>query len=516
MLNAFNFVSGDVFQDECFDPDTKPKKHGLPRYANTNKLERFLGEKQSVSALLYWLEYIELDESARSKETILPLISRAIADIDRLINQQVNEIIHHKEFQKLEASWRGVLYLSEQTEAHDREQKVKLKLLPLSWRELSKDISRAIDFDQSEFFKLVYGSEFDIAGGEPFGLLVGDYQVTHRARPGVASNDMDILKDIARTSAAAFAPFVTSADPSLFGVDHFSELGQVSDITNHFQQVEYIKWRALRNMEDSKFLGIAVPQILMRSPYLDNGSRKEGFIFKEKLAKPETDYLWGNSAYAFASVLVRAFTESGWFGQIRGLKAGQYNHGIVTDLPVSQKETTKYQQDSKPSVNVLVGDRLESELSDNGFIPLSSVPYSEYCAYFSNASVQQPPVFDKAVANVNARLSSMLQYIMCVSRFAHYIKVIGREKVGSFQSAQSCERELQTWLHGYTTASDSASEEVRARYPLHEGRIQVREIRGQPGRYYSVIQLQPHFQLDQMVSSIKLVTELTPKYQSTI
>ena len=165
---------------------------------------------------------------------------------------------------------------------------------------------------------------------------------------------------------------------------------------------------------------------------------------------------------------------------------------------------------------MLVGDRLETELSDNGFIPLTSIPYSEHCAFFSNASVQNPPVFDKAVANVNAKLSAMLQYIMCVSRFAHYIKVMGRDKVGSFQSAQSCERELQSWLHGYTTGSDSASEEVRARYPLHEGKIQVREIRGQPGRYYSIIQLQPHFQLDQMVSSIKLVTELTPKYQSTI
>ncbi len=516
MMNSLSFVEQDVFQNEVWETPSSHKRKTSGRYSNNGKIERFLGEKNSVSALLYWLEYIEFEEGTHSKDAILPILSRAIADIDRLINQQVNTIIHQPEFQKLEASWRGVLYMSEQTEAHDREQKVKIKLLSLSWRELSKDISRAIDFDQSEFFKLVYGSEFDMAGGEPFGLLVGDYQVTHRPRSGVSTNDMDILKDIARTSAAAFAPFITSADPSLFGVDSFSELGQVSDISNHFQQLEYVKWRGLRNLEDSKFLGIAVPQVLMRAPYTDNGSRKEGFIFKEKLAKPESDYLWGNSAYAFASVLIRAFTESGWFGQIRGLKAGQYNHGIVTDLPVSQHETSKYQPSYKPSVNVLVGDRLETELSDNGFIPLTSIPYSEHCAFFSNASVQNPPVFDKAVANVNAKLSAMLQYIMCVSRFAHYIKVMGRDKVGSFQSAQSCERELQSWLHGYTTGSDSASEEVRARYPLHEGKIQVREIRGQPGRYYSIIQLQPHFQLDQMVSSIKLVTELTPKYQSTI
>ncbi|GLQ31853.1 type VI secretion system contractile sheath large subunit [Litoribrevibacter albus] len=516
MLSALNFVESDVFHSDPNEFTNESHCKDSTRYTNSQKLERFLGEKQPVKALLYWLEYIEQGSSGNSKEKILPILSRAIAEIDNLINQQVNDIIHHSSFQQLEASWRGLLYLAEQTDVHDREQKVKLKLLSLSWRELSKDISRAIDFDQSEFFKLIYGSEFDIAGGEPFGVLIGDYQISHRPKQGSTSNDIDILKDIARTSAAAFAPFITSAHPSLFGVDHFSELGLVTDITNHFQQIEYIKWRSLRSMEDSKFLGITAPQILMRAPYLDDGSRNEHFKFKEHLDHSEQNYLWGNSAYAFAAVLVRAFSESGWFGQIRGLKAGQYNHGIVTDLPVSQYETTKYQPYFKPSVNVLVGDRLESELSDNGFIPLSAIPYSEHCAFFSNASVQSPPTFDKAVANVNARLSSMLQYIMCVSRFAHYIKVMGREKVGSFQSAQSCERELQRWLHGYTTASDSASEEVRARYPLHEAQIQVREIRGQPGRYFSIMKLQPHFQLDQMVSSIKLVTELSPKYQSTI
>jgi type VI secretion system protein ImpD len=516
MLNALNFVEQDVFSSESESFTETSRASDTVSFANTHRLERFLGEKQPIKALLYWLEYIEFDNETRTNESVVAILSRAIADIDRIINDQVNEIIHDDQYQKLEASWRGVLYLTEQTEAHDREQKVKIKLMPLSWRELSKDISRAIDFDQSEFFKLVYGSEFDMAGGEPFGVIIGDYQVSHRPRAGSSVNDIDILKDIARTSAAAFAPFVTSAHPSLFGVDHFAELSLVSDISNHFQQVEYVKWRSLRAMEDSKFLGITAPQILMRPPYRDDGSRREHFRFKEQLRHPERDYLWGNSAYAFAAVLVRAFSESGWFGQIRGLKAGQFNHGIVTDLPASQYETTKYQSHLKPSVNLLVGDRLETELSDNGFIPLSSVSYSEHCTFFSNASVQQPPVFDNAVANVNARLSSMLQYIMCVSRFAHYIKVMGREKVGSFQSAQSCERELQSWLHSYTTASDSASEEVRARYPLHEGRIQVREMRGQPGRYFSIIKLQPHFQLDQMVSSIKLVTELSPKYQSTL
>ncbi|NRQ42462.1 type VI secretion system contractile sheath large subunit [Rheinheimera sp. YQF-2] len=516
MADAVKFVSQDVF-DQAAVSNTPADGFSQPAYTRLERsgvLARFLREPDPLAAILYWLEHVA-GSKVCSSNVVSAMLCRAIADIDRLINLQLNDILHHNLFQQLEASWRGLLYLTEQTERHDRGQKVKVKLLSLSWPELSKDISRAIDFDQSDFFKLIYDNEFDMPGGEPFGVLIGDYQISHKIRPGQLHHDLDTLKEVARTAAAAFAPFICAAHPSLFGVDHFSELGLVSDIGSQFKQPEYVKWRALRAMEDARFLGVVLPQVLMRSPYKDDGSRTESFVFREALARPERDYLWGNAAYAFAAVLVRAYSESGWFAQIRGMKAGQHNFGLVSNLPASRYETEKYQATNKPSVNLLVGHRFESELSDNGFIPLSVVPYSDYFAFYNNASVQQAKVYDDKLSSVNARLSAMLQYILCVARFAHYIKVIGRDKVGGYHSAEQCEQELQRWLHNYTTASTDASNDVRARHPLREARIQVREKRGEPGRYYSIIQLQPHFQLDQMITTVKLVAELSPKQAAT-
>ncbi|MDP5134788.1 type VI secretion system contractile sheath large subunit [Rheinheimera baltica] len=516
MADAVKFVPLDVFKDSSSEGSSQ-REFDQPAYTRVERngvLARFLRESDPLTAILYWLEHVACTK-ARSSTLVSAMLCRAIADIDRLISVQLNDIIHHAQFQQLEASWRGVLYLTEQTELHDREQKVKVKLLSLSWAELSKDINRAIDFDQSDFFKLIYDNEFDMPGGEPFGVLIGDYQISHKIRPGQLTHDLDTLKEVARTAAAAFAPFICGAHPSLFGVDHFSELGLVSDIASQFKQPEYVKWRALRAMEDARFLGVVLPQVLMRSPYKDDGSRTESFVFKEQLAHPEQDYLWGNAAFAFAAVLVRAYSESGWFAQIRGMKSGQHNFGLVSNLPVSRYETDKYQANNKPSVNLLVGHRFEAELSDNGFVPLSVVPYSDFFAFYNNASVQQAKQYDDRLSTVNARLSAMLQYILCVARFAHYIKVIGRDKVGGYHSAEQCEQELQRWLHNYTTASTDASNDVRARHPLREARIQVREKRGEPGRYYSIIQLQPHFQLDQMITTVKLVAELSPKQVAT-
>lgn len=526
MSDAVKFVSEDLFmQVDCAKTAASRPQPTYTKLERSGVLTRFLREEQPLKAIMYWLEHVaghQVDNIA----ALSAMLCRAIADIDRLINLQLNAIIHHEKLQQLESSWRGLLYLTEQTEAHDREQKVKVKLISLAWPELAKDINRAIDFDQSDFFKLIYDNEFDMPGGEPFGVLIGDYQISHKARSnkarknnadreqlrtGHSGNDLDTLKDVVRTAAAAFAPFICAAHPSLFGVDHFSQLGLVSDIGSQFKQPEYVKWRALRAMEDARFLGMVLPQVLMRSPYKDDGSRTECFVFKESLVCPDQDYLWGNSAFAFAAVLVRAYSESGWFAQIRGMKSGHYNFGLVSQLPVSQYETEKYQPFNKPSVNLLISHRFEADLSDNGFVALSSVPYSDFFAFYNNASVQQAKQYDDHLTGLNARLSAMLQYILCVSRFAHYIKVIGRDKVGGYHSAAECEQDLQRWLHQYTTASTDASLDVRARHPLREAHIQVREKRGEPGRYYSIIKLQPHFQLDQMLTTVKLVAELSPK-----
>jgi len=506
---AISFVENEIFEenrDDISSLSSFPNK-----VKNKHLVERFLREGNSIKSLLIWLENFDNSLDSFERDNVLTILRNAISDIDKKLTQQINAILHHDLFQALEASWRGMLYLIEQKDSNDKNQKIKIKVLDCCWVTLSKDITKAIEFDQSEFFKLIYNNEYDMSGGEPFGVLIGDYQLSHINKPGIASNDIDILKDISQTAAAAFSPFITSVHPSFFGADNFSDLASASDFDQTFKQLDYIRWNSLRETDDARFIGLTLPHILMRAPYKNDGSRIESFKFTEIIKEPETDHLWGNAAFAFGSVLIRSFAESGWFGQIRGMQPGKKTKGLVCDLPVCQYETDIYRGKSKPSVNLLVSDRSEKVLSDNGFIPLSSVSGSEHLVFYSNSSAQKPQSYESLSASINARLSSMLQYILCVSRFAHYIKVLGREKIGSYHSAESCEQELQKWLHQYTTASDSASDEIRSKYPLQSAKVQVKEMRGKPGHYYSIVQLQPHFQLDQMVSSIKLVTELTPR-----
>lgn len=503
-----------LFVDESiFINNTKrhPGTGAPTKLSNRGLLERFLREDNPIKALLIWFEHSKYGLDCFDQNTVNTLILKAIVEIDAALEKQVNLILHHQGFQRLEASWRGVLYLAEQKNSHDKNDKVKVKLLNCCWSTLSKDLSRAIEFDQSDFFKLIYNNEFDMSGGEPFGALIGDYRISHQMTRGRSQNDIDTLKEIARVAAAAFSPFITSVSPEFFGIDRFSKLATFTDVASQFEQPEYLRWRSLRSMEESRFLGITLPNILLRSPYQCDGTRNEGFKFREMIKNPDLDHLWGNAAFGFGAVLIRAYCESGWFGQIRGMQPGLKQKGIVSDLPIARHATELYQNKNKHSINLLVGDRLEKELSDNGFIPLSVVKNTDHLVFFSNSSVQKTAEFIDKAATVNAKLSSMMQYILCVSRFAHYIKRLGREKVGSYFTAKACESQIQSWLHQYTTASDSASDEVRSKYPLSSAKVTVKEMNGKPGHFYSVIHLQPHFQLDQMVSSIKLVTELSPR-----
>lgn len=480
-------------------------------YADSDVVDHFLNQDDPYWALRIWLE--KDNDSAclfSNKDKVSYVLLKAIKSIDEKINNQVNKIIHHQSFKKIEASWRGLKYLINQCDSFDNERLCKIKILNLSWVELSRDINKAIEFDQSELFRLVYSNEFSMPGGEPFGLLIGDYQVSHKPSSGLLFNDIDTLKGVCQVSAAAFAPFITSACPSLFGVDYFSELAGVRDIQSQFTLPGYQNWQGLRQMEDARFLGLAIPYILMRQPYKQDGSRKEGFYFCEQINHPHDDYLWGNAAYGFAVVAMKAFSESGWFSQIRGMQPGRFNRGLVFDLPTVNFDISSKVKQCEAPADLQVGDRLERQLSDCGFMPLSIAPNTEHLIFFSNASVHQPQHYDSATANVNARISSMLQYVMCASRFAHYIKVMARDKVGLYETAGNIESDFQRWLLNYTTVTSDISEEMNAKYPLNEASIKVKEIHGKPGHYYSIVRLRPHFQLDQVVSSIRLVTELSP------
>lgn len=434
---------------------------------------------------------------------------RLIAAIDRTLSRQVNAILHHPEFQRLEASWRSLKYLVDA--AHNIE-KTKIRILAVSWRELARDLTRAVEFDQSQMFDKIYNQEFGMPGGEPFGLLIGDYEIS----PLPASGQPDaiaVLREMASVAAAAFAPFICGAAPAMFGLDHYHELGSPIDLGAVFRQAEYQRWREFQRNSatnaDLRFIGLTLPHILVREPWADDGSRKDGFRFRETVDRGgHQGYLWSQAAFAFASVILRAFGDCGWFTEIRGAQQDVLGGGLVVDLPVPSFGTDRPGIAIKLSTDVEISDRQERELSDLGFIPLSKARYTDYSVFFGNQSIQTPQKFDDAVATVNARLSSMMQYLLCVSRFAHYIKVMCRDRVGSFATPSDAEDFLNRWLINHCVDNDDASDSVKARYPLKRANVEIREQPGRPGIYSCKLWLQPHFQLDEISAGFRLVTEV--------
>ncbi len=441
-----------------------------------------------------------------NKDDLVRMINTQIASIDELMNEQVNLILHHPRFQKLEASWRGLLFLTE--EAGDQDN-IKIKLLDVSWAVLVKDLDRAIEFDQSHFFRKVYSAEFGTAGGEPYGILLGDYQVRHRPGADHRTDDVTALREISQVAAASFVPFVTGVDPVLFGVDDFAGLGLPVNYENLFSQAEYLKWNSFRATDDARFIGLTLPKVLMRESYVHDAYRSDGFHFAEDVSAPDsTGYLWGNGCYAFGSIVMKSFANNAWFTDIRGSHNGVDQGGVVRNLPVPSFDTDAKDVALKCSTDVLITDTSEKTLSEFGFIPLCHSKDTKYSVFYGNQSAQGALNYDTPIAKINAKISAMLQYMLCVSRFAHYIKVIGREKVGSFFGAEECENYLHAWLLKYSTGSSSGTPENLAKYPLAEARVEVKEIPGKPGVYACVTHLKPHLQLDQMVSGVKLVTEL--------
>lgn len=480
----------------------------LSNDAHITNLTGFLSEKNPEMALRYWIEEFIPSHIKKTPENITHALSRAIADIDDLIDMQVNEILHHPSFQKLEASWRGLWYLVEEA---DGAQNIRVKMLDISWAEVVKDIGRALEFDQSQLFHKIYNEEYGSPGGEPYGVIIGDYEVCHKVTNNHPHDDISTLDGMAQIAAAAFAPFITSASCEFFGLDSFDELGQPINFDNIFKQSEYIRWRALRDKPDSRFLGLTLPRILLRQPYLQWPSSFKGIHFQElSSAKDHRNYLWGNACYAFATILIREFANVGWFGHIRGVPRNHKAGGLVTSFAVEEFSTDAAGIAYKPLTDVVITDSVEKELSELGFIPLCQCYNVPYAAFYNNQSIQQSKNIGSNDARINAKLSAMLQHVFCGSRIAHYIKIMVRDKIGAFISAAECEEYLRNWLYGYTTGREDYDWEDQARYPLRAAEVQVKEHPMRTGYYACVIHLKPHYQLDNMVSDLELVTELAP------
>ena len=470
-------------------------------------LNNFLLDQDSNIALRFWITEFIPPHQAQNTDSVLNAIARHIAELDQLINDQLNAIIHHPRFQKLEASWRGLWYLAEQAEGT---QSIKIRMLDINWAEVVKDIGRALEFDQSHLFHKIYSEEYGTPGGEPYGVIIGDYEINHQVSANHPHDDISTLEGLAQIAAASFAPFIAAVSSEFFGLDDFSGLGQPINLGNVLVQDEYIRWRSLRDKPDSRFIGLTLPRVLVRHPYKENSGSYKGISFNEHTAGPDSrNYLWGNACYAFAGILIREFSNVGWFGHIRGVPRDYISGGLVTTLPVEEFRTDASGIAFKPITEVIITDAVEKELSELGFIPLCQCYDAPYAAFYNNQSIQQPKSIGSSEARVNARLSAMLQHIFCGSRIAHYLKVIFRDKVGSFVTAKECENYLREWLFRYTTGREDMEWEDQARYPLREADVTVREHPLKPGKYVCEIRLRPHYQLDHMVSELELVTELS-------
>jgi type VI secretion system protein ImpC len=425
-------------------------------------------------------------------------INARLAEIDRLISSQLNEIMHHEDFQKLEGSWRGLHHLVKESSTGTQ---LKIRVMSVQKKELLKDFERALEFDQSAMFKKLYEEEFGMFGGAPYGALIGDFEF------GNHPQDMALLEKISQVAAAAHAPFISAASSGLFGWDSFGEMSDVRDVAKIFDRTEYMKWRSFRESEDSRYVGLCLPHTLMREPYGQNTRPTETFNFEEDVdGTDNSKYLWGNAAYSFGTRLTEAFATHGWCVAIRGVEGG----GLVAGLPTHTFRTDEGEVAMKCPTEVAITDRREKEFSDNGFIPLVHCKGTDYAAFFGAQSANKQKKYDTDEANANARLSSQLQYVFAVSRFAHYLKSMVRDKVGSFMSRKDAEIFLNRWIQNYVTEDDTASPTTKAQYPLREARVEVAEIKGKPGCYRAVAFLRPHFQLDELSVSLRLVAELPP------
>ena len=426
------------------------------------------------------------------------MINARIAQIDKLISMQLNEIMHHPDFQKLEASWKGLNYLVQNSETGE---KLKLRVMNVSKKDLLKDMEKASEFDQSTLFKKIYEEEFGMFGGASYGALIGDYEF------GNNPQDLSLLEKVSQVAAAAHAPFISAAAPTLFNWDKFEELSGHRDLSKIFQSVEYAKWKSFRESEDSRYVALALPHILMRLPYGQASVPVENFNYEEDVDGTDTSkYLWGNAAYALGTRLTDAFAKYHWTAAIRGVEGG----GLVSGLPVHTFKTDEGDVALKCPTEIAITDRREKEFADLGFIPLVHCKGTDYAAFFSTQTANKAKVYDTESANANARLSSQLQYILAVSRFAHYLKSMMRDKIGSFMTRKNAEDFLNRWIANYVLLDDNAGQEMKAKYPLREARIDVSEIPGKPGAYRAVAFLKPHYQLDELSVSLRLVANLPP------
>ena len=459
---------------------------------------RALDDRERQRNQTYIEEFVR---SVMKGETVVPknveaTIKYWIAELDKKLSAQLNEVMHCPEFQELESTWRGLHYLVSNSETGTS---LKIRVFNVKKQELLKDLEKAVEFDQSSMFKKVYEEEYGQLGGQPYGMLMGDYSFSRHP------DDVNLLKLIASVAAGAHAPFVAAADATLFSMDHFTQLANPRDLAKVFDSVEYASWNSFRESEDSRYVALTLPRVLARLPYGEDFKRVEEFGFEESVdGTDHNKYLWMNAAWAYAARATDAFAKYGWFARTRGVEGG----GAVENLPVHTFPTDDGDVAMKCPTEIAISDRREFELSNLGFLPLLHCKNRDFAAFMGAQSCQKPKTYFDPDANANAELSTKFNYLLCVSRFTHYLKMMARDKIGSDMEREDCERWLNDWLSNYVCDPSTAGDETKAQCPLSDANVEVREVAGRPGWYEAVAHLRPHFQLETLAASMRLVAQI--------
>lgn len=485
------------------------EQHDNAALASSSLLEQAIGATKQTDAsraeeLLRTLTEEALSGTVSWNKNLTVTFNEAINRLDRLISEQLSAIMHAPAFQKLEGSWRGLHHLVTNSETSAS---LKIRMISMSKKELYKDLSKAVEFDQSQTFKKVYESEFGTPGGEPYGAIIGDYEFTNHPE------DIETLTYMSNVAAAGFCPFISASSPALFGFDDWTELSKPRDLEKIFESLEYTKWRSFRDSDDSRFVTLTMPRVLARLPYGAATAPIEEFGFEEFELDPHkgvakttnhADYCWMNAAYVMGTKLTNAFAQYGFCTAIRGAEGG----GKVEGLPSHIFMSDDGDPDLKCPTEIGITDRREAELGKMGFLPLCHYKNTDYAVFFGAQTAQKPKKYDTPEATANAAISARLPYLMATSRFAHYLKVLARDKIGSFMEAEDVEVWLNRWILNYVNASEGSGQEVRARYPLADAKVQVREIPGRPGSYNAVAWLRPWLQLEELSTSLRLVAKI--------
>ena len=454
--------------------------------------------REAVQTAVQTLAAEALEQTALISDDAVKTIESMVAEIDQKLSEQINLIMHHEDFQQIEGTWRGLSHLIKNTETDEN---LKIRVLNLSKKDLGKTIKKfkGTAWDQSPLFKKMYEDEYGTPGGEPYGCLIGDYAFDHTPQ------NVEMLKGMAEIAAAAHAPFISAADPELMNMETWQELGNPRDLTKIFQTAEYAPWRSLRDSEDAKYIGLTMPRFLSRLPYGAKTEPVEEFDFEEDSEGADhSRYCWSNAAYAMGVNINRAFKLYGWCSQIRGAESG----GMVEGLPCHTFPTDDGGVDMKCPTEIAITDRREAELAKNGLMPLSHWKNTDYAVFVGAQSLHNPPEFDDPDATANANLGARLPYLFATCRFAHYLKCIVRDKVGSFKERAGVETWLNEWITNYVTTDPTASDNVKARYPLSAAEVVVEDIEGNPGYYSAKFFLRPHYQLEGLTVSLRLVSKL--------